>query len=289
MPASFSSIAVCNVAALVRTALVTSTVWKPMQDALACALSDDNMMMSDYMSKECGFFDTPSIVSTWTAAVKHGFLPADRIPMWSSMLSGIDLSDGVQRRIAQRYNIMAYSFVVTDFLSRRMARWRPIVSQDARAWWDFCGPFLVHYCNSELVGAPSCVVAALLKTCLNGWCTARRFGQPHSRCLFGCDNAEDSLEHYLQCVIIENVWEKLFRTSWGEVECRLAIGCSDPIHRNQRGYFLYGLFNLYNFMRHSPGQRDTHYFTNFIKSRIIFAAGLSISRKRRVTFSFFKV
>ena len=245
------------------------------------------MMISEYMSMECGFFDTPSIVSTWTTAVKHGFLPTDRIPMWSSLLSGIDLFDGVQRRIAQRYSIMASSFVVTDFLSRRMARWLPIVSQDARSWWDFCGPFLVHYCNSEFVGAPPSVVAAVLKTCLNGWCTARRFGQPHSTCLFGCDDAEDSLEHYLKCVIIEHIWEKLFHTSWGEVECRLAIGCCDPLHRSQRGYFLYGLFNLYNFIRHSPGQKDINFLTNFIKARIIFAAGRSVSRKRGVTSCFF--
>ena len=75
---------------------------------------------------------------------------------------------------------------------------------------------------------------------------------------------------------------------WGEVECRLAIGCFDPVHRDQRGYFLYGLFSLYNFIRHSAGQKDRHFPTIFIKSRIIFAAGVSVSRKRRVTFCLFK-
>ena len=41
--------------------------------------------------------------------------------------------------------------------------------------------------------------AAVLRTWLDGWCTARRFGTRGTHCRFGCQFGEDSLEHYLRC------------------------------------------------------------------------------------------
>ena len=45
---------------------------------------------------------------------------------------------------------------------------------------------------------PPRVVAAVLRTWFNGWCTARRF-QANGRCFFGCSMGEDSVDHYMGC------------------------------------------------------------------------------------------
>eukprot|EP00973_Karenia_brevis_P004311 590785-Karenia_brevis.AAC.1 len=89
-----------------------------------------------------------------------------------------------------------------------MARWRSLISPVAAEWWDFCGAFCIHMWCSDLAGAPQCVTAACIKTALNGWCTARRFQQSQIQCRFGCGSRQDSIEHYLQCRIVEMLWER---------------------------------------------------------------------------------
>ncbi len=42
------------------------------------------------------------------------------------------------------------------------------------------------------------VLAAVLRTWFNGWCTKRRF-QGKGDCLFGCPLGEDSVDHYMCC------------------------------------------------------------------------------------------
>jgi exonuclease III len=45
---------------------------------------------------------------------------------------------------------------------------------------------------------PPRVLAAVLRTWFNGWCTLRRF-QGRGDCLFGCPCGEDSIDHYMGC------------------------------------------------------------------------------------------
>jgi hypothetical protein len=45
---------------------------------------------------------------------------------------------------------------------------------------------------------PPRVLAAVLRTWFNGWCTKRRF-QSKGECLFGCLLGEDSIDHYMHC------------------------------------------------------------------------------------------
>ena len=45
---------------------------------------------------------------------------------------------------------------------------------------------------------PPRVLAAVLRTWFNGWCTKRRF-QGKGDCLFGCLFGEDSVDHYMNC------------------------------------------------------------------------------------------
>ena len=54
---------------------------------------------------------------------------------------------------------------------------------------------------------PPCVVAAVLRTWLNGWCTSRRFRQPAATFrLFSSCTGGDELEHYAVC---PHAWQYL--------------------------------------------------------------------------------
>jgi hypothetical protein len=60
---------------------------------------------------------------------------------------------------------------------------------------------------------PPCVVAALVRTWFNGWCTSRRFQQGRGRCLLSDEcTGDDSIEHYARCT-----W------SWHTAKRRLRI------------------------------------------------------------------
>ena len=80
---------------------------------------------------------------------------------------------------------------VDCFLRRRLERWRIDVFPRVRA----------ARLRSLLLRleplAPPRVRAAVLRTALNGWCTARRF-QGTGMCFLGC-GGEDSVEHYAVC------------------------------------------------------------------------------------------
>ena len=49
---------------------------------------------------------------------------------------------------------------------------------------------------------PPRIIAAIVRTWYNGWCTGRRF-QQSGTCIFGCQY-EDSIEHYSRCPIVMN-------------------------------------------------------------------------------------
>jgi len=57
---------------------------------------------------------------------------------------------------------------------------------------------------------PPRVIAAILRTWYNGWCTARRF-QQRAPCLFGCQHGEDSVHHYARCRCLATFGERRLR------------------------------------------------------------------------------
>ena len=65
----------------------------------------------------------------------------------------------------------------------------------------------LRYLNKACQLAPNRVAVVFLRTLFNGWCTARRFQQSGSSCLFDCcmthsDLREDSIEHYAHCPFV---------------------------------------------------------------------------------------
>ena len=77
-------------------------------------------------------------------------------------------------------------------LRQKLARWRLSVFPRVRAM----RAARVVPRLRKLV--PPRVMAAVLRTWFNGWCTQRRF-QGRGRCIFGCNFGEDSVDHYFVC------------------------------------------------------------------------------------------
>ena len=217
MATSFKSVQVCNIAAIVRMTLQTSSSFGPMKRLLDEARTDDTAPMMMLASEEYDFFDTPAIVNTMQKVIDHAFLPGALVPAWKFGISTIDCNEGIQKQVVKQYHQITSQFNAANFMTKRMARWSALVSADAQVWWTFCGAFAVQFCTVDLQGAPQCVVAAVLKTLLNGWCTSRRFSESESLCKFGCGQKADCIEHYIQCAVVQRIWRELFRKEWGGV------------------------------------------------------------------------
>ena len=126
---------------------------------------------------------------------------------------------------------------------------------------------------ADLAGSPQCVIAASLKTSLNGWCCSRRFQKEQLRCVFGCGSKQDCIEHYLRCSCVELLWQQLLQEDWGEFESRLAVGCADINGRVRRAFFLYALFCAYNHFRHKEGGFDFGICRSMMQFKLGVAAG----------------
>ena len=253
MVKSFNSVQVAKTAAMVRMTLQTATVFSKMKALFDSSFNDDDCMMQSFASGEVALFDTPAIVNTLQKTIDSAFLPDIQQTSWrlnlQSMRGAIENAK-FQNAIFAYLGTVSLDFDAGVFLSRRMHRWQHEVSDIGKAWWDFSGPFIVQLCRYELLGAAPCVIAAYLKTVLNGWASARRLGLPMRQCVFGCGSKQDSIEHYIGCCNVEAIWKRINGSDWGPFECRLAVGCAEVHDRIARTFFLYGIYSAYNQMRH---------------------------------------
>ena len=71
----FKSVQVCNMAAMVRTALRTCGAFATMKRLFDEALNDDSALVSSLAFREVATFDTPAFVNTMQAAIDAAFLP----------------------------------------------------------------------------------------------------------------------------------------------------------------------------------------------------------------------
>ena len=150
MTSSFKSAQVCNTAAMVRMVLPTATTFHQMQVYFDSALKDDNAMMSGLVSREIETFDTPAIVNTLQKAIDHAFLPDIHHSAWRQFLrTSLQQPQTPElQKIVARYLVdVSLTFNASEFLTRRMARWRHAVSSEVKDWWDFCGAFATQLCN----------------------------------------------------------------------------------------------------------------------------------------------
>jgi hypothetical protein len=285
MSCSFKSVQICNTSAMIRMALRTTTVFTKMKRLLDDTLNSDECSVLSFTSREVTSFDTPAIVNTLQKAIDYAFLPDVHITAWRLFLKAMSVNIvhiEVQKTIAKHLGKLTSKFNATEFMTRRMARWQPAVSESAREWWSFCGAFVINLCQNELSGAPQCVIATFIKTLLNGWASARRFKAQHTQCAFGCGSRQDSIEHYMECPHVENIWKRTACSEWGPFENRLAVGCLDVNGRVSRVFFLYGLYAAYNVRKHGGIQSNiVDGCANLVKSKISYALGKSTPTMRQ--------
>ena len=226
MRQEFASVRACTTASMVRMATQTATTLKDMQALFGIALNDDRAPLTSTTSGDMHTFDAPAFVVTLQKAIECAFLPDVHRSAWGLFLRSLlhDLREQrLQSAITKFITPRTYDFSVVDYLSKRMSRWKPCVSKSGRGWWDICGAFALQLHTEDLHGSPVCVVASCLKTGLNSWASARRFGALHFGCIFGCGSGDDCIEHYLVCSVSSFAWDRIFRAEWGPFEYRLAF------------------------------------------------------------------
>ena len=195
-------------------------------------------------------------------------------------VSAIPDSGSLQTSLTEFLKPLCCAIQPATYMSMRMRRWGSAVSEAAQHWWGISCPFFLHMCQKDLCGAPMRVIAACLKTALNGWASTRRFQQSKGKCIFNCGSQQDCIEHYLTCPKVNRIWWNLNQNEWGPFECRLAVGCTQREARVQRAFFLYGLFTVYNFLRHNHGMYDIQHLTAMLKQHVRIAVGRSTSDTR---------
>ena len=105
---------------------------------------------------------------------------------------------------------------------------------------------------------PPRVQAAAFSTCWNRWTTARRF-QKQGRCLLGCGaEAEDSIEHYCRCQVLQQVCRSRLNLDH-KIFCNLhTFALVNPNISGKEtltviGLLIYGMYSVTNKLRHSGG------------------------------------
>lgn len=282
----FNSIRVSNTAAMIRMALQTATSFTKMKTLFDDALNGDRCMMLSLVSGETTSFDMPAIVNTLQKAIDCAFLHDIHHTAWKLHLrSALANASNVQLQavISKYLGTVTSDFNARVFLSRRMARWLPSVSDLGKTWWGFVGAFVMQLCQFELLGAPQCVIATYIKKILNGWASTRRLKLHPVQCVFGCGSRQDCIEHYMECRHVEAIWDRVASGEWGSFESRLAVGCADIRGRILRVFFIYGIFSAYNKIRHGNICGNVaESCANLVRSKIIYALGRSFPNVRHL-------
>jgi hypothetical protein len=198
-PLTFPSLRLQNQSAMIRTALSTCSVYRSCSIRLHDAENDldtafvprlqawyDKSMVKQLrgqllIAQRFGVLDSnlrvaePEFRTSARKQAQRGKLQSILVKAMRPHVASVDLQSILRRRL-QRWLIDPSSAELNDMVAKTIS-----VIADVRK-------------------APPCVAAAVLKTWLNGWCTARRFQEPRRSCWL-CEtcSGDDSLEHYAVC------------------------------------------------------------------------------------------
>ena len=155
---------------------------------------------------------------------------------------------------------LSYACFAATRLRQRLARWQNIpFGLSGQPGRIFTGIHRRLMALSNLV--PPRVQSAMLHTLFNGWCTHRRMqlrNAPGNQCVFRCkQGAEDSIEHYCRCDVVQRVAQHVFRLQY-PAELGLDIWSlnsawlNDDDRLRSIGILVYGTYNAFNTLRHKP-------------------------------------
>ena len=127
-----------------------------------------------------------------------------------------------------------------------------------------------------------CVLAALLHTWLNGWCTTRRFQQQASGCLFGCLDGADEVEHYTICPRIWQCAEQCLKLNPMSVSTSRSLLATPQPNDNMTLLALHNFAALgcHNYLKHNPGSSSS--LLQIYKERVRKAAVLHKGTARAI-------
>ena len=125
---------------------------------------------------------------------------------------------------------------------------------------------------------PPCVLAAVIRTLCNGWCTKRRFQQRamNTCCLNRDCPGEDSIEHYCSCSMVHNfAWEKLrLRVCSRSLKHFLLLATLDKVTLVKQALLLYATYSISNQGRNS-GRSSPNTCQDSMWERVRFACMLN--------------
>ena len=146
-----------------------------------------------------------------------------------------------------------YPHAAMQHLRRRLDRWRMSTLPGHRV------RRALNMLKTIGEGLPPRVWAAYFRLICNGWITARRF-QGSGKCLFGCGNGHDSIEHFAHCPVVSHWLHENLGISPAPVgeEMDHFLGMRideerDDTHMNsriRRGLATYALYKVHNGVRH---------------------------------------
>ena len=199
MPMAFPSLRVISLAAKLRLFLTELPDNTQLVEAFRSHLfGRENVSLSSL--GETTWWST-SLRFTLHAAVEEanslGLMRGDRLcdPHLKDVLAGRKKTSTFQSAVAKILCGRFFSRSCTQLLQARLKRWDAVLDSGARGSANRAQTVLLRI--KKVV--PPAVLAAWIRSSLNGWCTSRRFqqsGQCRLHCLCGGD---DSLEHYAVC------------------------------------------------------------------------------------------
>jgi len=130
LPMEFRSLRLSNIAAILRTALVTSTVFHTLLPIWDAAFNGDEISLLELQSGDCNRFDTPAMILTMRKAIDHAFLPDCGHRQWQSLMKTTfaHADNLTQKRIAEELKRLGGLFNAEDFFTKRMQRWYTLLS-----------------------------------------------------------------------------------------------------------------------------------------------------------------
>ena len=282
-PTTFTSVRAMNLAAMYRAALYTSKCFGSALARYNQVLSSDEICLRALTSDYFGVFEKPPMVVTLDNISRHLGFPkqvqlgiireSDEILKRRKSRYGKMLS--IQKQVYEIYNCHVHPFVAEDYLTRRVGRW-------TREWAYFPEPRTLAKRALKMLRSTyrrpmPCVIAAVLKTLLNGWVTERRFQSVEGRqCQVGCEDGDDCIEHYAVCPSVLAAWDDF--SGLPSPNGPLGFFCLGSENSNVlklRMAFLYCCHSVISKLHSTSAMASVHTLILHMRERKRFVAGAS--------------
>ena len=177
-------------------------------DTLRTQISDLVRTPIAAISKWHSWYHSSPVLNVLRAVDYAALLNVTASTICATLRQRLGIQHGVDVLVKKRFQAEAFRMLVTTdkynpehYLRCKLQRWKIDVPE------GILTRRALRYLNNACQLAPNRVAVVFLRTLLNGWCTARRFQQPGSSCLFDCcmthsDLREDSIEHYAHCPFV---------------------------------------------------------------------------------------